>query len=98
MIETEAWVLGTLTTVVILLFTSVVVCLVKITQLEKRVYENKKLVAENRQLLKDINRDINMVERTLMNRISQDERRLAGIEARLISDQQELAASASPKW
>ena len=98
MIETEAWVLGTLTTVVILLFTSVVVCLVKITQLEKRVYENQKQAAENRRLLEDINRDINMVERTLMNRISQDERRLAGIEARLISDQQELAASASLRW
>lgn len=96
MIETEAWVLGTLTTVVILLFTSVVVCRVKITQLEKRVYENQKQAAENRQLLRDINRDINMVERTLMNRISQDERKLAGIEASLISDLQELAASASP--
>lgn len=96
MIETEAWVLGTLTTVVILLFTLAAVCLAKITQLEKRVYENKKQVAENRQLLRDINRDINMVERTLMNRLSQDECRLTGIEARLISDQQELAASASP--
>lgn len=95
MIETEAWVLGTFTTVVILLFTSVVVCLVKITQLEKKVYENQKLAAENRQLLRDINRDINMVERTLMNRLSQDERKLAGIETRLISDLQELASSAS---
>lgn len=107
MIEINEYLLSGLVLVVILLSIAVVACMVKVVRLAESLQEHMDQVdrvhremglreeASNK-LLRDTNRDINMVEKTLMNRINREHRKLTALENRLASDLDELASSASP--
>lgn len=109
MIEINEYLLSGLVLVVILLSIAVVACTVKTVRLAESLQEHRDRVdrvhlemdlreeASNK-LLRDTNRDINMVEKTLMNRINQEHRKLTELENRLASDLDELASSASPEY
>lgn len=86
MIEITSYVLGMLTIAAVLLLIALVVGMVKINKSEKKINEHQKqfnIVYENisrndeqlRLLLqdthRDINHDINMVEKTIMNQVQQ---------------------------
>ena len=82
MIEITSYVLGMLTIAAVLLLIALVVGMVKISKLEKKISEHQKqfdIVYENmsrndehlRRLLEDTHRDINMVEKTIMNQVQQ---------------------------
>ena len=82
MIEITSYVLGMLTIAAALLLIALVVGMVKISKLEKKISEYQKqfdIVYENmsrndehlRRLLEDTHRDINMVEKTIMNQVQQ---------------------------
>ena len=82
MIEITSFVLGMLTVGVALMLITLVAGIVKINKLEKQNSHNKKQFEqvydnmcrqdnEVRQLLDSTNRDINMVEKTIMNHIHQ---------------------------
>ena len=82
MIEITSYVLGMLTIAAILLLIALVLGIVKISKLEKKISEHQKqfhIVYENmsrndehlRRLLEDTHRDINMVEKTIMNQVQQ---------------------------
>ena len=82
MIEITSYVLGMLTIAAALLLIALVLGMVKISKLEKEISEHQKqfdIVYENmsrndehlRRLLDDTHRDINMVEKTIMNQVQQ---------------------------
>jgi peptidoglycan hydrolase CwlO-like protein len=82
MIEITSYVLGMLTIAAVLLLIALVLGMVKISKLEKTISEHQKqfdIVYENmsrndehlRRLLDDTHRDINMVEKTIMNQVQQ---------------------------
>jgi len=82
MIEITSYVLGMLTIAAVLLLIALVLGMVKISKLEKKISEYQKqfdIVYENmsrndeyiRRLLDDTHRDINMVEKTIMNQVQQ---------------------------
>ena len=82
MIEITSYVLGMLTIAAVLLLIALVVGMVKISKLEKKISEHQKqfnIVYEKmirkdehlRRLLEDTHRDINMVEKTIMNQVQQ---------------------------
>jgi peptidoglycan hydrolase CwlO-like protein len=82
MIEITSYVLGMLTIAALLLLIALVLGMVKISKLEKKISEHQKqfdIVYENmsrndehlRRLLEDTHRDINMVEKTIMNQVQQ---------------------------
>ena len=109
MIEINEYLLSGLVLVVILLSIAVVVCIVKTVGLAKSLQEHRDRVdrvhremslreESSNKLLRDTNRDINMVEKTLMNRINQEHRKLTELENRLAADLDELASSASPEY
>jgi transcriptional regulator len=108
MIEINEYLLSGLVLVVILLSIAVVACIVKVVRLTESLQEHMDRVdrvhremglreEESMRLLRDTNRDINMVEKTLMNRINQEHRKLTALENRLAADLDELASSASPE-
>lgn len=74
--EITSFVLGMLTIVAVIILTVIVVGLVKINQLEKqtknlhRLYSN--IDSDLRHLITDTNREITMVERTIMQRIDKE--------------------------
>jgi len=112
MIEINEYLLSGLVLVVILLSIVVVACMVKTVGLAKSLQEHRDRVdhgdrvhremslreESSNKLLRDTNRDINMVEKTLMNRINQEHRKLTELENRLAADLDELASSASPEY
>ena len=71
--EITSFVLGMLTIVAIIILTVIVVGMVKITRLEKEKDSLYQLCAavegDLRRIIEDTNRDITMVERTIMQRI-----------------------------
>jgi hypothetical protein len=82
MIEITSFVLGMLTVGVALMLITLVAGIVKINKLEKQNNHNEKQFVqiyddmcrqdnEVRQLLDSTNRDINMVEKTIMNQVQQ---------------------------
>ena len=82
MVEITSYVLGMLTIAAILLLIALVLGMVKISKLEKKISEHQKqfnIVYEKmirkdehlRRLLEDTHRDINMVEKTIMNQVQQ---------------------------
>ena len=82
MIEITSYVLGMLTIAAVLLLIALVVGMVKINKLEKKISEHQKqfnivyekMIRKDEQLhrlLEDTHRDINMVEKTIMNQVQQ---------------------------
>ena len=82
MIEITSYVLGMLTIAAALLLIALVVGMVKISKLEKKISEHQKqfnivyekMIRKDEQLhrlLEDTHRDINMVEKTIMNQVQQ---------------------------
>ena len=82
MVEITSYVLGMLTIAAILLLIALVLGMVKISKLEKKISEHQKqfnIVYEKmirkdehlHRLLEDTHRDINMVEKTIMNQVQQ---------------------------
>ena len=85
MIEITSYVLGMLTIAAVLLLIALVVGMVKISKLEKKISEHQKqfnivyekMIRKDEQLhrlLEDTHRDINMVEKTVMNQIEKIDR------------------------
>jgi CHASE1-domain containing sensor protein len=74
--EITSFVLGMLTIIAVILLTVIVVGMVKINQLEKQKHNLYQLCTsiegDLRRLIEDTNRDITMVERTIMNRIDHE--------------------------
>ena len=82
MIEITSYVLGMLTIAAVLLLSALVLGMVKINKLEKKISEHQKqfnivyekMIRKDEQLhrlLEDTHRDINMVEKTIMNQVQQ---------------------------
>jgi hypothetical protein len=74
--ETTYFVLGMLTIVAVIILTALVVGMVKINKLEKKshsLYELCVLIeGDLRHLISDTNREVTMVERTIMQRIDKE--------------------------
>jgi outer membrane murein-binding lipoprotein Lpp len=73
--EITSFVLGMLTIVAVIILTVIVVGMVKISKLEKKSHNLYELCSsiegDLRCLISETNRDITMVEKTIMNRIDQ---------------------------
>jgi len=85
MVEITSYVLGMLTIAAILLLIALVLGMVKISKLEKKISEQQKQIDGIHQfssheheyfqrLFEDTHRDINMVEKTVMNQIEKIDR------------------------